>query len=96
MTFLVASGELGQCFINQINDLRNSRQIFVYCRNKHYHEEWTEFYINSKVKRIHTELHELIDDLKLSVNDYLEHEKDGVFNEIARKKNTTDAIDRFH
>ncbi|CAF1075954.1 unnamed protein product [Didymodactylos carnosus] len=48
ITFLVTSGALGQNLIPRINDLGNIRQIFVYCRNKDFHQQWAELNINFK------------------------------------------------
>jgi hypothetical protein len=49
-TFLVASGQLGEILIPRIHQLEKVLQIYIYCHNKEYHQQWASKY--KKVKEL--------------------------------------------
>ncbi|CAF1462512.1 unnamed protein product, partial [Didymodactylos carnosus] len=89
-TFLVISEQLGQILIPQIHHLKNIWIIYVYCHNTEYHQPWASHY--SKIKQVHTELDQLLNDLNKDVQEYLKHENDGIFSEFGRQDKMTDDL----
>jgi len=53
-TFLVCSGELGEKIIPEIHQLGNIRSIYIYCRDKDHHQQWSS---QSTKVRLVTDLH---------------------------------------
>jgi tetratricopeptide (TPR) repeat protein len=59
---MIMSGSLGQNMVPRVHDMSQVDSIFIYCRNKQYHEEWAKKW--PKIKGIFTNVTPLVEALK--------------------------------
>src|ERR1700722_7359775 len=60
--FMIVSGALGQSIVSHIHDMSQLDSIYVFCRNKSKHEQWTKEW--TKVKGVFTQIEPICDILK--------------------------------
>jgi Tfp pilus assembly protein PilF len=59
---IIISGSLGQQIVPQVHKMSQVDSIFIFCRNKTLHEEWTKEW--SKIKGVYTNITHICEDLK--------------------------------
>ena len=59
---IIVSGSLGQQMLPRMHDLSQLASIFIFCRNKEYHEGWTRDW--AKIKGVFTEIEPICNALK--------------------------------
>ena len=63
--FMIVSGALGQRILPRIHGLSQIHSVFIFCRNKTYHEQWAKTWI--KIRGVHTQILPLSNALKEAV-----------------------------
>jgi tetratricopeptide (TPR) repeat protein len=59
---MIISGSLGQGIVPRLHDMLQVDSIFIFCSNKHYHQQWTKQW--SKIKGVFTNITSICDALK--------------------------------
>ena len=59
---MIMSGALGESIVPRVHQLSQVDSIFIFCRNKEYHEQWSKKW--SKVKGVHTKIVPICEALK--------------------------------
>lgn len=49
---LIVNGQLGQILVPKICHLRQVFSIYIYCKNKAFHEHWSQYYYRVMQKKI--------------------------------------------
>jgi hypothetical protein len=63
--FVITSGSFGQHFVPDIHALSQLDAIYIFCRNKSYHERWAKVWF--KIKGVHTNIKPICQALHLAV-----------------------------
>ncbi len=66
--FVILGSTLGSLIVPLIHDIPQLDGIYIFCRNKPHHEQWTKEW--AKIKGVHTEIELICEALQLTVKQY--------------------------